>query len=167
MSKSAANLRGNLINQTAFIEKVMDFQIAGYFCNNDRSRDEMVDLMLGDRFISFESKRTVFEILVKRHSKNFYAKIGKEFFANMTTIQTHRNKLAHLMQDTTEEAHKEFKEKKRIGFIKFKEKTETIWYSDTDISDLDARLKMVYFTIPKIILSRPPSSPDVVDYPEK
>lgn len=75
----AAEIRGQFINHFAFIEKQMELFIAYHFCKNENTVYEMVELLTGDRFVSFESKRAVFENIMKRHRPQEYLENKDKF----------------------------------------------------------------------------------------
>ncbi|HVW96506.1 MAG TPA: hypothetical protein VHA56_11115 [Mucilaginibacter sp.] len=126
--KKAAFLRGGFINRSAIIEKLMEWYISYHFCQDLVRSYEMIDFLLGDRFVSFESKRSAFELLLKTHKKSEWQK-SKDILSKLTSIQTERNRLAHLTVLVDNEAVDKFKHDGSIAFVKFKEKTEPLWYS--------------------------------------
>jgi len=143
MVNYCSEIRGRLLGQIVFIEKMIDFYIAKHFCKDDDYAIELVDLLLGDRFVSFESKRSVFDILIKKYNKEYYTD-NKSIFEDLTYLQTQRNRYAHLIQDVGEEAVNKFILDKTIGLVKFKEKTEPFWYSREEIIKIENKVKNVY-----------------------
>lgn len=131
----AGIFRGYFINHVSYIEKIIEFHVASHFCRDNERAKEMVDLLTGDRFVSFESKRTSFENILKRHHFELY-KSSKEYFAKLTTIQNNRNRLAHLIVFSAEEAIEKYRTDKVIGFIKFGVDTKPIWYDDKQKKEL-------------------------------
>lgn len=131
----AALIRGYFINAVTYIEKLIECYIAGHLCNNRDRADEMIELLIGDRFVSFESKRTAFESIFKKHHSTLY-KADKDKFEKLTTIQNQRNRFAHLIVSTNKEAQEKYIKDKAIGFVKFGEKTKPIWYEDKDTKTL-------------------------------
>jgi len=131
----AAMFRGIFINQVTHIETLINVHIANHFCDTEAKALEIVDLVLGDRFIAFESKRTIFEAIVKKHKPSDY-KEDKKKFEKLTSVQNIRNKLAHLIIAVDEKSVEKFKKDGTLGFVKFKEKTEALYYSPKEMNDV-------------------------------
>ncbi|HVV55646.1 MAG TPA: hypothetical protein VHC47_09995 [Mucilaginibacter sp.] len=131
----AALFRGIFLNQVTHIEKLIDIRIANHFCTTEDRALEIVDLVFGDRFITFESKRTIYEIIIKKHHPEDY-KANKANFQKLTNIQTVRNRLAHLIVSVSEDAVKQFEKDGTLGFVKFKEKTEALYYSPKEQNEI-------------------------------
>ncbi|WDF79807.1 hypothetical protein PQ469_07280 [Mucilaginibacter sp. KACC 22773] len=138
----AAFIRGHFINQVAFIEKMMEYFTAFHFCRDRERAMEMVDFLTGDRFVSFESKRNVFELVLEHHFKEVYNS-NKEYRSFLTTIQNERNKLAHLTVLIDEQSIDDFVHKGSIYLIKFGEKTKGIEYSKSHVDDIMYKVNVV------------------------
>lgn len=147
----AAFLRGTFINKVSAIEKMMEYYIANYFCSSDKNKiHEMVEMLTGDRFVSFESKRSAFEWVMKKHFNAEYIANLKNFQL-LTSIQTERNKLAHLMINMTEEAVRRFEEDGTVSFLKFSGSTKPIWYNRDDMKRISDNANIVYNWIRSLI----------------
>jgi hypothetical protein len=134
ISKSS-QFRGFFINQVTHIEKCIDVKIANHFCKEEDLAIEIVDLILGDRFISFESKKSIFEIILKKHHPEEY-KINKDNFIRLTKMQTARNRLAHLICAVDAPSIDRFEKDESLGFVKYKEKTEVLYYTKDEQYEL-------------------------------
>lgn len=139
----AGVIRGNFINHVAFIEKQIELFISYHFCKDFDRAYEMIELLTGDRFVSFESKRAAFQNILERHHANIYAE-HKSKFEYLTIIQNHRNKLAHLVPYVGTEAEQRFIKDGAVGFVKFTyNKTKPAWYDQTQLAELSNAVNMV------------------------
>nr|WP_294942316.1 hypothetical protein [uncultured Mucilaginibacter sp.] len=127
--------RGAFINQVAYIEKKMEFFVAYHFCRNIQRAHEMVEFLTGDRFVSFESKRMAFQYVLERHHGELYKK-SKGKFESLTKIQNERNKLAHLIADTTPLAVDLFIKDGTFSLIKFSKDTKPVIYKTAYIKEI-------------------------------
>lgn len=153
----AAIVRGNFINHVSLIEKQIEIFISRYFCKDLERSAEMIEILIGDRFVSFESKRAAFENILKRHYSDTY-KESKEYFEHLTIIQTQRNKLAHLIPYLGKEANERFKKDGAIGFVKFVfDKTKPVWFDKEELDILNKTVNSVKDWLPKLINNEAPS----------
>jgi len=149
--EKAALIRGQFINHVAFIEKMLEILIGTYFCKNEERSNEMIEFLLGDRFVSFESKRTTFESIMKKHFLTLY-KQNKTVFEHLTTIQMQRNRFAHLIVYTGAVAEERYLKDGAIAFIKFGyDTTKPHWYDNTELSRISIAVNVVKAWLPKLL----------------
>jgi hypothetical protein len=138
MLNKAAVWRGGILNGVIMLERIIDAYLACYFCNDPNKRDELNDLLFSASAgsgMNFEPKRVVFAILFQKHKKDFY-KENKKFFDLISSCIKHRNVIAHYLLDTSPEAIAKFSIDKKLPFIKYKEVTENVYYSDSQLNDI-------------------------------
>jgi hypothetical protein len=134
--KDAAKYRGWILNGTIALERLIDVYLACYFSPYKSKRDELVDLVFAaSGGMPFEPKRNIFAILLKKHHKEFHNN-NKAFLEDLSYIIKQRNVLAHYLTDRSDEAIQRFKDKSEVGFIRFKEVTETVYYSEDVIKSI-------------------------------
>jgi len=113
--KLAAKYRGEVINETIWIEKSVDVYIAKYFCKNEAIGKEMHLMILGDNRMTFENKKQVFDFLAKKHEMDWYQSYNSirdnsrkknrvPLAGDLDYIIGERNVLAHCMLDVSKEA---------------------------------------------------------------
>lgn len=106
----ASKFRGEIINETIWIEKCIDIYLATYFCNNEFKKLEMHLLIFGDNRMSFENKKQAFDYLAKKTDLEWYKsyistrddsrKKGRiPLASDLDYIILNRNILAHCMLD--------------------------------------------------------------------
>ena len=128
---TAIRCRGSFINDMCHLEKLIDETISRHFSATNEKRGELLEVVLGNEKITFYNKIITLKILFEKHKPDIFINNTKMFKEILDLIEL-RNVLAHYMLDTTAEAFVKYKEGK-IGFVKFKHNTETIWYSPQDL----------------------------------
>lgn len=122
-----AVFRGQFINRISYVERSMEIIIANHYCKDPVLQIEFIDFILGERFISFEGKRTAFDQIIKKH----HSKISndyKEMFEKLSIVQNQRNKLAHYMTCLTDEAMVKFQKDKTFGLVQYLDKKHPVWF---------------------------------------
>jgi len=135
ITSKAARLRGYVLNYTIHIDRQIDYFLSKHFTDTEYKQIELANLIFANDRLSFETKRGVFDLIVKKHYADFHAS-NKDVFSELTNIQTERNRFAHGLVDLSPEAFNKFDQTKEVGFIKFKEKPETNWYTDDRIEEI-------------------------------
>ncbi|WP_214072183.1 hypothetical protein [Mucilaginibacter sp. dw_454] len=125
-----ALFRGIFINKMSYIERTIELVIADHYCKNGLSV-EFVDFIIGEKHVSFDSKKVIFEKILQKHHKDYYEK-SKHLLKKIEFFQPHRNKLAHYMACLTDESIEKFKKDKTFGLIQYLELKEPVWY-DVDL----------------------------------
>jgi hypothetical protein len=146
----AAFVRGYFINKVTYIEKMMEYYVAFYFCQDNDRAVQMINLLTGDRFVSFESKRVAFENTMKKCDTEMYNE-NKDKFEKLTTMQTERNRLAHLIVLLNDSAEKEFENTGSIALVKFANTSKPIWYTENKIKEIMTMCDSVSEWLNKIV----------------
>lgn len=94
-------VRGGLINDTIFLEKVIDEWLSKYFCSNKVRKNELFEMVFCNDRLTYNSKIQVFHEIVKNHCKSFNRQNPK-LINDLEDIGRHRNIFAHWMLDTSE-----------------------------------------------------------------
>ncbi|WP_419803524.1 hypothetical protein [Mucilaginibacter sp.] len=146
----ASKARGTIINQIIFLERVIDEFLSGYFCDNLIKKRELMELHLGDK-LPFEVKRNIFSILLKDHYPDFLIKHPK-LIKDIISVIEHRNIFAHYLLDTGEEALTILDDEiPKIGFIRYKKNTETIWYTSEKINEIVAQINRCVYAVIELL----------------
>ncbi|MEJ5996100.1 hypothetical protein WG904_16850 [Pedobacter sp. Du54] len=139
--------RGNIINQTIMLERLIDEYLSNHFCKTQKSVVEIMDLIFGNKLITFESKHQVFREILNRHNKDFQS-ANKTIHKDIDEIIRIRNIMAHYLLDTEWDVVEGFSINE-ISFIKFDKKRKKEVFT---IDKISSHLKMLDETINKIII---------------
>ena len=121
-----AIFRGTFLNRMTFIERVIELVIANHFCKTDK-QIEFIDFLLGEKYISFDAKKSAFYQILGKHHENYY-KSKKAMFELLDGVHPERNKIAHYMICLTDESIEKFKKDKTFGLLQYYEKKQPIWF---------------------------------------
>ena len=131
---TAYKYRGQIINDLIHLERLIDESISRHFCSDAEKKTELMELILCNERISFHSKIQVFQYIFDKHKKEFVSN-NLNIFSDIKKLNDERNIIAHYLLDTSETGKKTFKETGNIGFVKFRNSTETIWRTNSDYNN--------------------------------
>lgn len=120
----ASQTRGVLINQIILLERLMDKYISEYFCNIPDKAEELMDMILSTRRMTFDGKAEVFRTILDKlypQKKKENSAIVKDF----KFIIEERNMLAHYFLDASPDILSNFSEKNGTFTLLKIEKTRT------------------------------------------
>jgi hypothetical protein len=137
LMKSGEQIRGNILNDVTFLEKLIDNYITSYFCSDEVKKKEFFEMISSER-LSFDAKRQILLFLLETHNEDFY-KTHKESLGYLQIIMRQRNVLAHYMLDTSIEG-REFYKKGEIVFVRFLNKKENIHHTTETINLLKKQI---------------------------
>jgi hypothetical protein len=138
MQHHAMQIRGHFLNEFIFIERLIDEYLTRHFCDETQKRKELFEFIMCEN-VAFEPKRLLLWHIMNIYDNAIYIK-HKSKAEGMTTLMTTRNKLAHWMLDTSQEAHELFKLNK-LQFLRFKNKTERYPFTNEIMDDLQVIIK--------------------------
>lgn len=144
--KTAMDIRGAFINDTIFLEKVIDNWLADFFCTNKKRSKALFELILCHDRLGVEAKRQVFLFIIQNYCNDFlkeYPNTSKD----LTFIIEKRNILAHWLLDTSDHGI----ESGNLKFVKFKNSTESQEFTLEIIEDMKAKLKLYRNAISKLV----------------
>jgi hypothetical protein len=118
--------RGQIINDLIYLERLIDEAISRHFCEDLQRKKELMELILSNERIGFYNKVQVFEYIFKTHRPEF-VNANPNIFSDIKKLIDERNIVAHYLLDTSEAGKKEYINNGKIGFVKFRNSTETIW----------------------------------------
>lgn len=95
LSKLQYSLRGNFLASTIEIERKIDDYLSTYFCDTLIKKNELCELLLFNERVTLESKKDIFQGLLKFHNKDFL-KSNPNFLDDLNNFSKHRNIFAHL-----------------------------------------------------------------------
>lgn len=123
--------RGQIIGDLIYVERLIDEFISRHLCETTEKQKEIFELILANERMGFSNKIQVFEFIIRTHKKEFLTSVPN-MFSNLKNLNEERNIVAHYILDTSENARKAFQKSKSIGFVKFRNSTETLWRSNDD-----------------------------------
>ena|SRR5258708_27825322 len=138
-------LRGGIINEVIFLERVIDDFLSNYFCPDHEKRDEMMELILTNERYALGSKIDVLVRILEKHYNEFY-KANPTIKGDLVFILEKRNVLAHILLDTTFNGI----ENETIGFIKYKNRKEIIYFKEDDKIGLNEKIQKYKYAIQKL-----------------
>lgn len=141
--KDAYTLRGCVVNESIFCERMVDEFLSNYFCSDIKKKKDIMELLLCTDRITSENKRQVLKKIVENNHKDFSDKYPS-LFSDMLKLYEERNIMAHYMLDTSENGIKAYRDEQKIGFVNFKIKgklkeAHTVWY---DMNKVSAIIKL-------------------------
>jgi hypothetical protein len=137
-------MRGVIINEVIFLERLMDIYIAQYFCDNLNKRHELQVTFLGNERTTYAAKKQIFYLLLKKLNPeiiNEKPKIDKE----LDDIGEQRNFFAHCLMDNTIDYSKS--DPSTVYLLRFKDKTKRETYTkerfNKVLGDIDTMIKLI------------------------
>lgn len=131
--------RGQIIGDLIYLERLIDEFISRHFCETREKQKEIFELILANERMGFSNKIQVFEFVIRTH-KNEFMTLNPNIFSDLKKLNDERNIVAHYFLDTSENGRKVFLESKSIGFVKFRNSTETLWRSNNEYLKFKALL---------------------------
>jgi hypothetical protein len=95
--------RGTVLDACVYLEKWIDTYIVYYFTWDGDIAMEMLELVL-DR-VSFDSKISIFEAILKKKTKDLFKKTHSKLFSELRFVKDERNKFAHYIQKINNETN--------------------------------------------------------------
>ncbi|MEO6849307.1 MAG: hypothetical protein ABI166_01705 [Mucilaginibacter sp.] len=86
---------GNIVTRTISIEKYMDKILSIHFCESENKRDEFSSMILFNERITFDFKKNILSILLKKHYNNILIN-NPNLLKLLSDVPEHRNRFAHL-----------------------------------------------------------------------
>ena len=161
LSAKAVQFRGQIIENLSSLELMIDTFLCFYFTKEESNRDELANLVFRTNRITFESKRQIFEYILKNKFPNIlvkYPSINKD----LIFVIEQRNIIAHYILGNDEEDV--FKQDKELTFIKYKNEISKIVYTNKQMVDLKYKILKLSMLIGSFVslFSTPPSNSDTV-----
>ncbi len=130
---SGYSYRGQIISDLIHLERLIDESISRHFCTTTDKQKEFFELIIANERMTLNSKIQVFEFIFKKHHNDLIKSVS-EIFSDLKKLNEERNIVAHYLLDTSEDGRKMFNDFKKIGFVKFRNSTETLWRSNDDVN---------------------------------
>lgn len=144
MAPRIAELRGSILNEVVYLERLMDEYLCRHFCSDKSKRLDLLSFLMATDRITFDNKRGILKILMERDNKPFVLN-NKSIFSDLETIMKERNFLAHTLFDSSLDGYNSFL-KNEFKFIRFKNSIERSVYNDTKMKNI-SRLIAKYIDI--------------------
>lgn len=116
MHKKARYMRGRFLNFVAVIERDIAVLLTKYFCTKSEEKQELFFNKIAKK-LSLQKKKEILIDIVKNDYPKYWEK-HTEFLKSLQDIQEFRNKLAHSVLDTSNEALSRPLEE-GIGFVQW------------------------------------------------
>ena len=142
----STHTRGMIISQTIMLERNIDEYLCCHFSCEKQKQIEMMDLVFGSKWVSFDFKKQIFVHLLSVHD-NIFLNRNKKIDKSLTEFIRVRNILAHYILDTTIDTVNSF-DYSEIKLIKFAKQRDKEIFNHEMIS---SHLKHLDDTIDEII----------------
>ena len=126
---NAAAIRGIITNGMTVLERIIDAYLAFHFCKTAELSDEILLTVFSTKYITFESKRMIFNEITNKHHKKYKEENLQSIHARLKDFSEHRNNLAHFLLSATDEHIKHFYQSDEVTFLKFHNSVEFERYS--------------------------------------
>lgn len=150
-------IRGNILKNTVYVERCMDFIISRYYCSAEK-QNEFRECVLWNRSFNFDFKMQLLKIVLEKERPKFKEKYKKEINW-IQNVMEFRNVVAHALIDTSEEAVDLFTKTLSIRYIKYRNGIKEYETFDTEKVN---RLNEIFNGLAVMInkLAEPDESPD-------
>ncbi len=138
----ASFTRGAMINDTVFLEKVIDQWLSEYFCQHPKRRSDIFELVFCHDNLGYNSKVQIFCEIIKRHCPEFNSDNPK-LKSDLEEIGKHRNRFAHWLLDTKEEQL----QSNELRFLRSKDLEDYEHYTNERILSIVERIDYYKFAI--------------------
>ena len=128
MMNTAAFIRGEIINAITMLERTIDSYLA-HRASTTEKRKELVEHVFATKYVTFESKRLIFNKIINEHNKDFKETELQGIHAKLNYFNSERNIIAHCVLDCSHEAVLHFTEKNEVTFNRYLHGTEKIYYT--------------------------------------
>ncbi len=144
LHERARYLRGRFLNSVAVIEHKIAVMLTEYFCTEDENKREIFFYKVAEKF-SLQKKKEILIELVKADYPKYWEE-NKEFLKSLQKIQEFRNKLAHSIVDTSEEALNRPLEE-GVGFVQW---NKSVPVTDEEFQEWEVKANMLSSTLSDI-----------------
>jgi len=97
----AIEVRGAILNDIAEMEREIDDYICRYFCSITKKRNELMEVIIATKHLTFASKADILRCILERRKDTTKAEATKIWRHLMETIAPKRNMIAHYKLDTS------------------------------------------------------------------
>ena len=124
----AATIRGKVITAITTLERMVDNLLSKHFTDNEEKQMELMNIVFGTKFITYENKRLILQHIIELHYKDHAAKNFPDLHKKLDEFGKYRNELAHYILDASDIAVDYYKKNGEVVFVKFhKSPTEVIF----------------------------------------
>lgn len=133
----AADMRGRIINQVAEMERMIDAYICEHFCHSIEKRNELMEVVIATKHITFQAKAEIVQCLLKKTEDATIFEANKIYTALVNKIAYKRNMIAHFTLDTSRPSLILFKnDKQTIHFLKYANTRTRVPFNKKDSIEL-------------------------------
>lgn len=145
LEDQAFYLRGKIINHTIILERVIDEYLTNYFCGEDEEKRKVLMYSLfGTNRITLDSKRQLFEDIIKKDKPDFVKK-HPYLKKDLIYIAEQRNILAHYMLNSSDDGINNHDS--HIEFVNFKGERKIIRFEEKTQIDLISKIEKSIISI--------------------
>ena len=117
INEVANRVRGVILGQATYLEKMLEYYIATFYCGETPKRDHMIETFLTND-IGFKAKVVAFQRIVKHSENSAFLSKNPKIRENMNTVYRYRNCVAHEVADTSPDAIEFYKNTGAVLFTK-------------------------------------------------
>jgi len=142
----AAQMRGSLINSISEMERLMDKYIVKYFCTSIEKRNELMEIIVSTKHLTFEAKSDIIRCLLVKTGEMTQKKANQIYARLNEDIAAKRNIIAHCTLDENLPRSQSFinDPDKTIYFIKYYNSKTPIPFTRKDFQKLSSIILAVH-----------------------
>lgn len=134
----AHDVRGRIINCIAEMEQRIDAYISEYFCANRDKRNELIEVIISTKHLTFQSKAEILQCLLERNGHTTKGEAKKIYGHLVNTIAAKRNVLAHCSLHISAGVVKDFKndKEKTVYFLKYLNTKKVVAFGKKEVVEM-------------------------------
>jgi len=141
-------LRGALIHEAVFLERMIDFFLSKHFAKNKKASIELTDWVFTER-ITFENKVQILNLVIQKYFPEF-KETHPTYHKDIIYIVEQRNIFAHYLALNDDKDIELFLNDKTISFIKYKNDSTVVYKTKSEYLKLVSLMER--YTIAIMIL---------------
>lgn len=134
----AHDVRGRIINSIAEMEQRIDAYIAEHFCHIREKRNELMEVIISTKHLTFQGKAEILKCLLERNGHTTKGEAKKVYGHLVNTIAAKRNVLAHCSLHTSAAILKNFKtdKEKTVFFLKYLNTKKVVPFGKKEVIEM-------------------------------
>lgn len=134
----AHDVRGRIINSIAEMEQRIDAYICEHFCNSREKRNELMEVIISTKHLTFQSKAEILMCLLERNGHTTKGEAKKVYSHLVNTIAAKRNVLAHCSLHISVGILKNFKNDKErtVYFLKYLNTKKVVPFGKKEVVEM-------------------------------
>lgn len=151
----AHEVRGRIINSISEMEQRIDWYIADYFCSSLIKRQELMEIVISTKHLTFQAKSEILKYLLEKRGHANKKQANYLYNNLINVIAKKRNILAHCQLDASIAAIQTFqKDKETVSFVRYLNEKKSETFNKKDIKEM---IEMTSAISNVLLLTKSPS----------